>query len=549
MTLAAGVRAGAGRLRSAVDAMARPVERRVNMMARAALAQGIPSSRVIGTARAAESALTPEARARGGFFPEAAPARREAALQARPPTAVRRPGFVVGAAERDARGGFTRREPLPPRPLSPAVAGPGFVVRDTDDAARPGGFTARADVIGGTARARAGQRAAVRAHTIALRGATQATDGLGAASQRAGTTAARGMRVAATGAQRAGKAAQQAGGSFDDMMSAGNQRTLAIASMMSNVAGDARRLARALGEIANRAAAEATGVQTARAELTTVITSEHVFVGMTPEETVAEIQRRAQQAAAGKTVAGRLVGGFGTEQFLEGAFVAASSGIMGESITASVGQAALLAKAGQTTVRKAAVGLNQAYAIFGDQAALAGIADPVERMRATEAEWARLSDIIARTQDTFAFTGGLDQVFQGLSRSSAVAKSYGVSLEDLAVGVGVLNDAGITGAKAGQGMKMAIQNLPEAMRRLGLEIAPDRCRRHRPVRESAAHQGRRRRTRGDYKGVRQIRRFACPDAATESRRRSTAASESSAARRWKRGDRGRHLRRAAGESR
>ena len=256
-------------------------------------------------------------------------------------------------------------------------------------------------------------------------------------------------------------------------MGAGNTRTLAIASLMSNVAGDARRLSRALGEAADRTADAASGVEVVRAELTTVITTDHVFAGMTLEETVSEIQRRAEQAAAGRTTVGGIVGGLGTEEFLEGAFVSAASGIFGESITASVEQAALLAKAGQTTIRKAAVGLNQSFAIFGDKASLAGISDPVQRMKATEYEWARLSDIIARTQDTFAFTegaGGLKQVFQGLSRSSAVAKAYGVTLEELAVGVGVLNDAGITGAKAGQGMKMVIQNLPEAMRRLGLEI-------------------------------------------------------------------------------
>ena len=429
-------------------------------------------------------------------------------------TAQRRGAFgtsptVEAAAQRGSRrGGFAAAEPGSETLRragftgAGAVRGQGFTARDADLGVRtPGrtglgvvagaGFTMRAasreadgaaDAMGrfGTAGRRAGEQAAqgsgqaaagAQRSQRATTGAAEAMRRFGASGQRAGKQAAAGMDSAAGGAGRAGRAAGKAAGGFDEFMGAGNTRTLAIASLMSNVAGDARRLSRALGEAADRTAEATAGVQVARAELTTVVTTDHVFAGMTPEQTVAEIQRRAEQAAAGRTTSGRIVGGLGTSDFLEGAFVAASSGIFGESITVSVEQAALLGKAGQTTVRAAAIGLNQAFAIFGDKASLAGISDPVQRMKATEVEWARLSDIIARTQDTFAFTGGLKQVFDGLSRSSAVAKAYGVSLEDLAVGVGVLNDAGVTGAKAGQGMKMVIQNLPEAMRRLGLETA------------------------------------------------------------------------------
>ena len=236
---------------------------------------------------------------------------------------------------------------------------------------------------------------------------------------------------------------------------------------LSALGGQVRQLSQRLRQTTDTAVDTMSTAQSSLAELRTVITPEHSFAGMTREQTIAKLEDRASQTARNRTEAGRVVGGLNREQVLESYFAAASSGTKGEAIIPVAEQSALLAKAGQTTARQAGVLLTTMFNQWGDQAAIANAA-PAQRAQVTQREVERISDLIARTQDSFATPGGLNELGPAFARVSPVAKAMSFGLTETAVGLGVLADAGFRGALGGNKLRMVIDDLDISMQKLGL---------------------------------------------------------------------------------
>ena len=210
--------------------------------------------------------------------------------------------------------------------------------------------------------------------------------------------------------------------------------------------------------------------QVALAELRTVITPAHSFAGMNREQTIAALEHQASLTARNRTPAGRLVGGLGREQVMESYFAAASSGVKGEAIVPVAEQSALLGIAGQTTARQAGIYLTSMFGQWGDQGRIA--AAPASRRADVAAQEVRyISDVMARTQDSFATPGGLNELGPAFARVSPIAKAMNYTLEETAVTIGVLADAGFRGALGGNKARMVMDDLDISMQRLGLQTA------------------------------------------------------------------------------
>ena len=259
-TLAAGVRAGTGTLTSAVRGMASQADRQIDMMARAAVAQGIPSGRIASVVRGAEGALTPEARAAGGFLGPAA-ARRPAAAAARPPV----PAFA-------AAGAFT---------------------------ARTG-----ADAGGGRAQARAAQQAATRAHLAGLRRVGGEVERVNRSAERVGRLGGIGrmwaLGTAASQVRQLGRGLREAAGFTVDI--AGERQT--AAAELRTVVPDTDPRGRA---VLFDAAREMAAGRTAAGQIAGVTESEFmkaafaaVASGFTPDQAAEMVPQSAILGIAGQ---------------------------------------------------------------------------------------------------------------------------------------------------------------------------------------------------------------------------------------------------------
>lgn len=312
-TLAAGVRAGTGRLNAEVNRMAQGVERRVSQMARAMAAQGIPSARVQGVARAASAALTPEARAAGGFF--AVPGPR---APRRAPTGVQAPPAPVASGFVARPGGPPAAVPVTPAAPRPRTPGGAFVA--------PGGFTRRtgAEAVGGVAAARAAQRSATSEHLAGLRRVRSEVEGVNEAAGRVG-------RLGGIG------------------------RMWALGTAASQV----RQLGRGLREAAGFTVDIASERQTAAAELRTVVPE-------TDPRGRAILFDAARQMAAGQTAAGQIAG-VTESDFMKAAFAAVASGFTPDQAAQMVPQAAILGIAGQISAQEAQIAIGDAMSIFKDR--------------------------------------------------------------------------------------------------------------------------------------------------------------------------------------
>ena len=170
-----------------------------------------------------------------------------------------------------------------------------------------------------------------------------------------------------------------------------------------------------------------------------------------------EIRRAAERMAGGLGQAGELAA-IGTDVFSNSVYTMLSSGLSVQQGIAATEQAALLAKATGGSMADAASALTGIFNNLGDKSADA------------QKEMTRLSDVVAGTQNYFAFEN-LEQFTAGLKNVSGIAVSNEIPLTQISAAVGQLNTNMIKGPEAGTALKSIIAQLGNASERLGFEIA------------------------------------------------------------------------------
>ena len=192
------------------------------------------------------------------------------------------------------------------------------------------------------------------------------------------------------------------------------------------------------------------------ARVSTVLNETNAFGGDTAAS-MAMIEQAAADMAGGVSQSGKLAA-IGTDVFTNSVYTMLSSGLSVEQGIAATEQASLLAKATGGNMADAASALTGIYNNLGDKSADAGT------------EFTRLSDIVAGTQNYFAFEG-LGQFTDGLKNASGVAVANNIPFTQLSAVIGQLNSNMIVGAEAGTAVKSVVAQLGAASGRLGFEIA------------------------------------------------------------------------------
>ena len=134
----------------------------------------------------------------------------------------------------------------------------------------------------------------------------------------------------------------------------------------------------------------------------------------------------------------------------------------------------------ETTYQMVSAGLDTANAIKATESAMvvatATMGDTVDAAGLITdiyanmgGEIGNIGDVLARTQAQFKFPN-LGTLTGGLSESMAVAQQFGVELPQLTAAIGMLNNAGIAGTKAGTSFKNMLVQLPRAAEKLGFEV-------------------------------------------------------------------------------
>jgi len=238
-----------------------------------------------------------------------------------------------------------------------------------------------------------------------------------------------------------------------DLKALGNSSGLvSVAADLSLVSGQVDRFASAiLGAVEAPGELQAS-VEAAMSRVSTVINESNAIAGDVPK-TLESIRKEAQVLASGIGPAT-----LGLVEFENSAFSLISSGLSAEQAIAGVTQATLLAQAAGDETAVAVSTLAGVYNNFGDQ-----LADP-------KVEMAALSDVIARTQQYFAFED-LKQFSDGLSNVAGAAIGFKVPFEQSAAIIGQLNSNMIVGSNAGTAMKSILSQLGNASARLGFDIA------------------------------------------------------------------------------
>ena len=427
--LAAGMRgaaAGATRSAAAIEAAGRSA-RRAGAGFAAGRASTFTPRRPTGSA----------ALERAGFAP------RQVTPGRTGPGAIAGPGFTM-------RAGVDDRKFTPGRAGPRQMAGMGFVAgRPFDSFTRGAARAEAAASAAGKAGARAGVQTA-RAGDNAAQSATR----WGRAGQRAATGVSRGtsgaveaMRRFEQASRRAGTAAERAGNQARNSMGrVRDSRADGVGGMgrmfaLSQAASATRRAGRALREASGQTVDVASERQTARAEMRTVV------------ETDAEramVRGAAREAAAGR---GGMVVPINEADFTNAVFAGVASGLKAQAAVNLVPAAANLGLAGQATTAQAQIGLTQLSKFY------------------PEAAFGELADKIAKTQDMFAFPGGLTQLTEGFRGAGAAAQQWRLSLEDQLITQGVFADIGRRGARGGTATRILLASMGQGFARLGMDVA------------------------------------------------------------------------------
>lgn len=150
--------------------------------------------------------------------------------------------------------------------------------------------------------------------------------------------------------------------------------------------------------------------------------------------------------------------GNSVEQYLGAAYETWSAGITdaGKAIAATE-EGIKSGKIARGDAIEATKALGTLYNTAGNQAA-----DATEEFR-------KMGIVLASTQQTFQISN-LQQFTDGLSYAIRPGLDYGVSLNEIASAMGVLNTSSIAGASAGTGFRMTLAKLTTASKDLGFEI-------------------------------------------------------------------------------
>ena len=237
------------------------------------------------------------------------------------------------------------------------------------------------------------------------------------------------MRGAGRAAEGVGERAAIGGGGMGRMFA------------LSQVASTARRAGRALREASGQTVTVASERQTARAEMRTVVET---------DTERAMVRTAARAAAAGQ---GGMVVPINEADFTNAVFAGVASGLTAQKAVNLVPAAANLGLAGQATTAQAQIGLTQLSKFY------------------PEAAFVELADKIAKTQDMFAFPGGMTQLTEGFRGAGAAAQQWKLSLEDQLVTQGVFADVGRRGAQGGTATRILLASMGQGFARLGIDVA------------------------------------------------------------------------------
>ena len=386
----------------------------------------------------------------------------------------RPPGRASGFADRDMAGpAWGRGGALPTEGRRGAAAGASAAVADLGAAARDTAAAIRGlgdGASGAPGRDARGRFAASGGMGGAL-GDTAPAWGRGGALAtvgRRGAVAANASAAVADPGALGGRFAASGGMAGALGGAAAGHRAIDRAADVGAAAAEVSQLAHHLGAAAGDVNEVGAARQAAMADIATVLTPDNA-IGGDVGGTMTMIMDAMRATSGGVSEAGR-VAGVRPEAFLGAVFGGLASGQLAEVAIAGADQASVLARAGQTTAPSAGNLLSQVFQTAGDHEAIAA-ADPAQRLAVARVEMERLSDILAATQDSFAFTGGLDQLGGGLKNVLGIASAMGVPLEQTMALVGALNTVGVTGPEAGTALKSALAVLPAAADKLGFSIA------------------------------------------------------------------------------
>ena len=237
------------------------------------------------------------------------------------------------------------------------------------------------------------------------------------------------MRGAGRAAEGVGERAAIGGGGMGRMFA------------LSQVASTARRAGRALREASGQTVTVASERQTARAEMRTVVET---------DTERAMVRTAARAAAAGQ---GGMVVPINEADFTNAVFAGVASGLTAQKAVNLVPAAANLGLAGQATTAQAQIGLTQLSKFY------------------PEAAFVELADKIAKTQDMFAFPGGMTQLTEGFRGAGAAAQQWKLSLEDQLLTQGVFADVGRRGAQGGTATRILLASMGQGFARLGIDVA------------------------------------------------------------------------------
>jgi TP901 family phage tail tape measure protein len=242
-------------------------------------------------------------------------------------------------------------------------------------------------------------------------------------------------------------------GYADEIKSGGMLDVAADMSMVSMEVGELARNFQQLTAVPGQVAAE---FEVSMARVSTVLNDTNAIGGDTAGS-MKRIAEAAAEMAGGISDAGSIAS-VGAREFADSVYTMLSSGLTVEQGIAATKQAALLAQATGGSLQEAASALTGIFNNMGDKSAEAGT------------EMQRLSDIVAGTQNYFAFEN-LGQFTQGFANVSGLAVSAQAPLEQVAAALGQLNTNMITGAEAGTAMKSVLAQMSTASERLGFDVA------------------------------------------------------------------------------
>ena len=102
-----------------------------------------------------------------------------------------------------------------------------------------------------------------------------------------------------------------------------------------------------------------------------------------------------------------------------------------------------------------------------------GNADSIASIMATasknfEVDMVRVGDVLTKTQIKFQFSN-FNTLGEGFANASASASAMKMSIEETATALGILNDAGVTGANAGTSLSAVLRQMPTAI--AGMKLA------------------------------------------------------------------------------